>query len=122
MSWWRFDYYMNSGMVGKFQVKKTSHWEKVDRQYWKNCGVQDRERNYQVCRSLVRLQHALVAAGKCKDSNMILAGELTREIWKRDRCWKKEYRRTPYHEDLLENWGKYSSSIMVLHTSVLKYY
>jgi len=113
-SWWGFSG-LNHGLVGKLQVKTTSHWRNVDRQYWiENCGM-EAGLLYGVDRVMVRLQHALVAAGKCKGGNMILAGELHR--WgfaKRDRCTLKEYKRSPYHEDLLENWGKYTSSILIL--------
>ena len=105
-SWWGFSA-LNHGMVGKLQVKTSSHWRNIDRQYWiETCGMEARLL-YGVERVMVRLQHALVAAGKCKSGNMILAGEF--HGWgfrKRDRRTLKEFYRTPYHEDLLENWGK----------------
>ena len=101
---------MNRGKVGKLKVKPTSHWEKVDRQYWKNCGVNN-DRNWQLCRSLVHLQHALVAAGKCKDGNMILVGELYRDLYNsRYVQTERKYYRCPYHKDLLENYGEHSLS------------
>ena len=101
---------MNRGTVGKLQVKTTSHWNKIDSQYWKKCGVEGRDM-YEVNDAMVRFQHTLLAAGKCKGGNLILAGDRQLYRWgfyKRDRCTLKEYKRTPYHEDLLENWGKYS--------------
>ena len=110
--------YMNRGMVGKLPVKKMSHWRNIDTQYWtNNCGLELhhnwgygwRRSGLEKCNievGMVRLQHALVAAGKCKGGNMLLAGELTREYYKKRQ--QIDHYRCPYHEDLLENWGKYS--------------
>ena len=102
---------MNRGMVGKLPVKKMSHWRNIDTQYWtNNCdlelhhnwGYGWRRSGLEKCNievGMVRLQHALVAAGKCKDGNISLAGEL--HGWgfrRRDRSTLKQYYRTPYHD------------------------
>ena len=111
-SYWQFQR-MNSGMVGKLQVKPTSHWQNIDNQHWvETCEIE--EGTYYYYRkntALVRLQHALVAAGKCEEGNMILAGELYKEVY--NSRWiqtERKYFRTPYHKDLLENYGEHSLS------------
>lgn len=119
-TYWGFNA-LNGGTVGKLQVKPTSHWQKIDRQYWQKCGVETGYGEpyayyFSVKHVMVRLQHALVAAGKCKGGNMILAGEL--HGWgfrRRDRGTLKEFYRCPYHEDLLENWGKHSFVLWYVH-------
>jgi len=126
---------MNRGMVGKLPVKKMSHWRNIDTQYWTdNCnlelqptwgygyGWRDRKQ-LQKCNvevGMVRLQHALVAAGKCKGGKMNLAGELTREYWKKRQ--EIDYYRCPYHEDLLENWGKHSFVLLVCMFAIVFVY
>jgi len=99
---------MNNGMVGKLQVKPISHWQKVDDQYWIKNGMKNGS-YYSMNRSLVVLQHSLVAAGKCEDGKMILAGDLYSEVY--NSRWVitgRKCKRTTYHEDLLPNYGKVS--------------
>jgi len=124
MTWYTRQFensYLNRGMVGKLPVKKMSHWRNIDTQYWTDncdlelqptCGYGWRRSELEKCNievGMVRLQHALVAAGKCEDSKMIVAGELTREYYKKRH--QIDHYRCPCHEDLLENWGKYTCSI-----------
>ena len=110
--------YTNRGMVGNLQLKSTSHWEEVDKKYWESVGIEVAE-GYRystekiglacINEGMVKLQHALIAAGtackdkygrRCEDGNVILCGGLYENYMKTSYI-------TPYHEDLLENWGEY---------------
>ena len=94
-SWWRFEHYMNRGKVGELNVKTTSHWEKVERQYWSStCGLDIRPENvygdytrlamWDIPKAMVRLQHALVNAVGEDDEvldKVVLKGELYHEYY-----------------------------------------
>lgn len=116
MSWF-FDYGpLNRGKVGELNVKTTSHWERIEREYWSStCDLEIYNRwddrgvcLWEISQAMVRVQHALVDAADCEDDEVldkvVLIGELYSEYYK-GRCVKEHYR-CPYHEDLLPNWGK----------------
>jgi len=118
------DGYLNRGFVGNLQLKSTSHWEEVDKQYWEKRGIEvaasddywsDKIAVACISEGMVKLQRALIAAGtackdeygrRCEEGNVILSGGLY------ENYMKTSYN-TPYHEDLLENWGEYTCSILV---------
>lgn len=111
------DGYLNRGFVGNLQLKSTSHWEEVDKKYWESVGIEVAEGyGYSsekiglpcICEGMVNLQHALVKAGtackdeygrRCEEGNAILLGGLYQNYMKSSYI-------TPYHEDLLPNFGK----------------
>ena len=105
--------------VGKLDVKPTSHWNNIGREYWESCGLDLRPSQsgytyywqyrrdkrltlWAVQEAMVSIQHALHKASTSGGDQVDLVGELT---W-----WTggplKEHFRCPYHEDLLPNWGK----------------
>jgi len=112
------DGYLNRGFVGNLQLKPTSHWEEVDKKYWEKRGIEvaasddywsDKIAVACISEGMVKLQHALVKAGtackdeygrRCESGHVILFGGLY------ENYMKTSYN-TPYHEDLLENWGEF---------------
>jgi len=115
-----------SSMVGSLQLKEFAHWDdKINRKYCTDRGVPlyEQQGNYwdrsyvssykdkrsstdSVKRAMVSLQRSLFKAAKCEGNNMILTGELYKRYWNNKDKQVKEYYRTPFHNDLLENWGK----------------
>ena len=114
-------------MVGNLQLKRHNHWtSKIDLQFCTDHGITIRpeqtvswwSRSYlhewkdkrisdvhDVRTSMVNLQRSLVIRAKCGNNNMILTGDLYKQWWNKDER-VKEYYRTPFHDDILENWGK----------------
>jgi len=114
-------------MVGNLQLKRYNHWNsKIDLQFCTDHGItifpeqtvswwsrsyirswKDKRIDsvHDVRRAVVSLQRSLVKAAKCEGNNMILTGKLYKE-WSNKDERVKEYYRTPFHDDLLENWGK----------------
>ena len=114
-------------MVGKLQLKSSSHWtSKIDLQFCTDNGITIRpeqtvswwSRSYlrswkdkrignvhNVRTAVVDLQRSLVYSAKCRKNKMVLTGELFKQWWNKD-MKVREYYRTPFHDDLLENWGK----------------
>jgi len=116
-------------MVGDLQLKGSNHWNsKIDLQFctddngitirpeqtvswwsrsyirsWKDKRIDD---VYDVRRAMVNLQRSLVKSAKCGNNKMILNGELYKQWWNKDER-VKEYYRTPFHDDLLENWERH---------------
>jgi len=121
MSWWRANQFRSSGLdsgnVGKLQLISSAHWrDNVSIDWWRyGCDLNIVPENWRDSRldmwsvqeGMVRLQHALVAAGKCKGNNMVLVGELFSVYYKSGYRKFKEYYRCPYHLDILPNWGKF---------------
>lgn len=112
-------YWMNRGTVGKLQVKDTQHWRGVDDNYWETVGIpvhigpyqhywwRSKVSKYTVYNSMVRFQHKLVDAARCGDNNMILIGGLHN--------WRPSKYHTPWHPDLLENWGKHFLRVSLVY-------
>ena len=114
-------YWMNRGMVGKLQVKSTNHWRSIDDEYWTSKGIRIFTGNWyderqwwrtkvsksNILNSMVKLQHKLVDAAKCNDHDMILSGGI--QQW----CLDDDFNyKTPFHPDLLPNYGKKYISII----------
>ena len=115
------DGYLNRGFA---------HWEEVDKKYWEKRGIEvaasddywsDKIGVAEISEGMVKLQHALIAAGtackdeygrRCEEGNMILSGGLYHN-------YVKTYN-TPYHQDLLENWGETCSIGCILSAYLTK--
>ena len=95
--------WMNRGKVGELDVKTTSHWGRIDREYWTSCGITPSYPSYFVNEGMVRIQHRLFNASTCNEDKVALVGDLYSWLTPKD-CY-----RCPYHEDLLPNWGEYIS-------------
>lgn len=112
---------MDSGNVGKLQVISSAHWrDNVSIDWWRyGCDLNIVPENWRDSRldmwsvqeGMVRLQHALVAAGKCKGRNMSLVGELFSVYYKSGYRKFKEYYRCPYHLDILPNWEQFADDL-----------
>jgi len=130
-----------NAMVGSLRLKEFSHWDdKINRKYCTERGIPLYEqqgnywdRSYVSCykdkrsdvhdvkTAMVALQRSLFKAAKCEDNNLILTGELYKRYYNNKDKQVKEYYRTPFHDDLLENWGKRYWSILILHNFHIQY-
>ena len=119
MSYYRHHQQQNA-MVGSLQLKAFNHWDdKIDSSFCADRGITVLQGNYwhhtykdkraslhNVKSAMVSLQRSLFKAAKCEGNNMTLTGELFKRYWNNKDKQVKEYYRTPFHDDLLENWGK----------------
>ena len=126
----------------KLQLKSSSHWNsKIDLQFCTDNGITIRpeqtvswwSRSYlrswkdkrignvhNVRTAVVDLQRSLVYSAKCRKNKMVLTGELFKQWWNKD-MKVREYYRTPFHDDLLENWGKRWFMICILCICLISY-
>lgn len=119
LSYYRHHQQQNA-MVGSLQLKAFNHWDdKIDSSFCADRGITVLQGNYwhqtykdkraslhNVKSAMVSLQRSLFKAATCEGNNMTLTGELFKRYWNNKDKQVKEYYRTPFHEDLLENWGK----------------
>ena len=122
MSYHRHQQQQQNAMVGSLQLKAFNHWDdKIDRKYCTDRGIalfqndgnyylysyKDKRANlHDVKSAMVDLQRSLFKAAKCEGNNMTLTGALFKRYYNNKDKQVKEYYRTPFHDDLLENWGK----------------
>lgn len=107
-------------MVGKLQLKLTSHWNNIDNEHWKNCGLsiqqswswRDRRlRKYNVNTAMVHLQRELVNAARCRGNKMVLSKVLSKYRWRNKEGRTSIYYRCPFHNDLLPNWEQFAEQL-----------
>ena len=127
MSFHRNNHEQQPEMVGNLQLKRHNHWNsKINLQFCTDHGItifpeqtmswwnrsyirswKDKRIDSTSCvrTAMVSLQRSLVKSAKCRKNNMVLTGELFKQWWNKD-MKVKEFYRTPFHDDILENWGK----------------
>jgi len=88
--------------ITMFPQQQGNYWDRSYIRSWKD----KRPRLYDVKTAMVALQRSLFKAAKCEGNNMTLTGELFKKWWNKKDKQVKEYYRTPFHDDILENWGK----------------